>query len=138
MKTIKFYEVRYESYSNPVESDAFETMELASDAFETRELAKEFAKNSKSAMYCRLYEITMVFNGTVTREENYITGLKTSRHNDYIENEKWGIEAGKRQIKEIENNKRTKAENKAKQIANFENCIARKEKTIKEYYETYK
>lgn len=128
MKTIKFYEVRHEGYSNPVESDSFETMEIA----------KEFAKNSKSAMYCRLYEVTMIFNGTVTKEESYITGLRTPRHENYIENEKWSIEVWRRQIEEIENNKRMKAENKAKQIANFENCIARKEKTIKEYYETYK
>ena len=34
MKEIKFYEVRYEGYSNHVEGDDFETMELA----------KEFAK----------------------------------------------------------------------------------------------
>ena len=59
MRTIKFYEVRYEGYSNPVESDDFETIELA----------KEFAKNSKSALYCRLYEITMIFNGTVIRRK---------------------------------------------------------------------
>ena len=128
MNTIKFYEVRYESYSNPVERDSFETMELA----------KEFAKNSKSAMYCRVYEITMVFNGAVTREEKFITYLRTPNHDDYIENEKYSIEVWKRQIKEIENNKRMKAENKAKQIATFEDCIARKEEKIKEYYETYK
>ena len=128
MNTIKFYEVRYEGYSNPVEKDSFETMELA----------KEFAKNSKSAMYCRVYEITMVFNGTVTREENFITYLRTPRHDDYIDNKKWRVEEWKRQIKEVEDNKRMKAENKARQIADYERCMKKDEEIIKEYYETYK
>ena len=128
MKKIKFYEVRYEGYSNHVESDDFETMELA----------KEFAKNSKSAMYCRLYEITMVFNGTVTRKESFITYLKTPRHDKYIDNKKWEVEEWKRQIKEVEDNKRMKAENKAKQIEVYKRCMKDEEEIIKEYYETYK
>ena len=128
MKEIKFYEVRYEGYSNHVESDDFETMELA----------KEFAKNSKSALYCRLYEITMVFNGTVTRKESFITYLKTPRHDEYIDNKKWEVEEWKRQIKEVEDNKRMKAENKAKQIEDYKRCMKDKEEIIKEYYETYK
>lgn len=127
MRTIKFYEVRYEGYSNPVESDDFETIELA----------KEFAKNSKSALYCRLYEITMIFNGTVIRKENLITYLKTPRHDEYIDNKKWRVEEWKRQIKEVEDNKRMKAENKAKEIAAYGRCMKNDEEIIKEYYEKY-
>ena len=128
MKEIKFYQVRYEGYSNPVETDDFETIELA----------KEFAKNSKSALYCRLYKITMIFNGTVTRNESFITYLKTPRHNEYIDNKKWRVEVWKRQIKEVEDNKRMKAENKAKQIEDYKRCMKNDEEIIKEYYETYK
>lgn len=127
MRTIKFYEVRYEGYSNPVETDDFETIELA----------KEFAKNSKCALYCRLYEITMIFNGTVTRKENLITYLKTPRHDEYIDNKKWRVEEWKRQIKEVEDNKRMKAENKAKEIAAYGRCMKNDEEIIKEYYEKY-
>ena len=128
MKEIKFYQVRYEGYSNPVETDDFETIELA----------KEFAKNSKSALYCRLYEITLIFNGTVTRKKNLLTYLKTPGHDKYIENKKWRVEEWKRQIKEVEDNKRMKAENKARQIADYERCMKKDEEMIKEYYETYK
>lgn len=128
MKEIKFYQVRYEGYSNPVETNDFETIELA----------KEFAKNSKSALYCRLYEITLIFNGTVTRKENFLTYLKTPGHDEYIENKKWRVEEWKRQIKEVEDNKRMKAENKARQIADYERCMKKDEEMIKEYYETYK
>ena len=128
MKEIKFYQVRYEGYSNPVETDDFETIELA----------KEFAKNSKNALYCRLYEITLIFNGTVIRKENLLTYLKTPGHDEYIENKKWRVEEWKRQIKEVEDNKRMKAENKARQIADYERCMKKDEEMIKEYYEIYK
>ena len=127
MKEIKFYEVRYEGCSNPVESDDFETIELA----------KEFAKNAKNALYCRLYEITMIFNGTVTRKESLITYLKTPGHDKYIDNKKWRVEVWKEQIKEVEDNKRMKAENKARQIADYERCMKKDEEIIKEYYEKY-
>ena len=128
MKTITFYEVRGLNTAERMEKNAFETVESA----------KEFANTSKTLMGCNLYEITMAFNGTVTTTEKHIGGLRTVAHDTYMNYEKEKIADWEKEIIAVENNKRMKAENKEKRIAEINRDIAKSQDYIQKYYDTYK
>ena len=128
MKIITFYEVRGLNTAERMEKNAFETIESA----------KDFAKNSKTLMNCGLYEITMTFNDTVTTTEKHVSSLRTVAHDTYMGYEKEKIADWEKEIQAVKNNKRMKAENKEKRIAEINRYIAKSKAYIQKYYDTYK
>ena len=128
MKTITFYEVRGLNAAERMEKNASETVESA----------KEFANTSKTLMGCNLYEVTMTFNDTVTTTEKHVSGLRTVAHDTYMEYEKEKVTDWEKEINAVKSNKRMKAENKEKRIAEIERYIAKSQAYIQKYYDTYK